>query len=292
MTGTPDASTLLGLAAVITASATLLQTIRATPPRPARAKRAKRPPAAEGVDHAPDPPAAARLAIAWRFLLTIVFAGASAATGPPAGALVPIAAHHALLSGSTSCAAGAQLVTWEIGNEQPRKPMTIVSATATLNDASWPVDGYTNPVAPSGTTEAHTTLSGTLSGPLALDVAGSWPDGHHWSGSASVALLGDCESTTTTSPVSTSTTSPTPTSPTTASTPSSVLPRSTDVVTTMAPSSPTTSPAPNLAATGGPVADAVVVGLSVTALGSCVLLILRNRRRPYAVARRRRRRTH
>lgn len=285
-----DASPWFGIAAVITALATLVETIRRQPPRTPRRRRRAADPPPPGPTPEP-PPATSTARIGIRALLTLVFAGASALTGPPVSALAPpVPFHHATLAGTVACdVAGDQLVTWAIGNSQANEPMTIVAATAALNGAPWPVVGYVSPVAPSGATEATTTLSGTLTGSLVITVRGRWPDAHHSVRSAGVELLGGCSTSTTstTAPASTTTTSP---APSTTIAPQLGTTSTTAVAAVVAPPSSAASSiahAPQLAATGGPVLDAAIAGLSVTLLGAVFLMAYRTDRRLGATRRRR-----
>ncbi len=277
---TPDESSLFGLAAVVTALATLVQTIRSAPPRPRRAKRRRRapepdpPPPAPPSSDPPPAPAAARGAVAWRLGLTLVFAAASLVTGGgrPAFALDVAPHHHADVSGSASCAAGDQLVRWSIGNSDARRPMTITSAVAALDGAPWPVVGYVSPVAAHDATEATTTLPSGPTGSLTLTVAGSWPDGHQSTRSASVALVGDCSPATSTSTSSTS--SPAPSTSTSSPAPSTSVAGVSTVPATGGSSISQTPPA-QLADTGGPVLDAAIAGAAVVLLGLVFVMAYR-----------------
>lgn len=289
-----DSSTWFGIAACITALATLVQTIRATTPPKRRRRRStdtnSTPPPAPPVE--PEP--AARAAIAWRGALALIFAGASIVTGHPAYALDVVPAHHAEISGVSTCSAGDQIVTWSIGNSQPKEAMTIVSARAALQGDVWPVVGYTSPVAPSGATEATTTLPGGSTGALVLTVRGSWPDGHRSARQASVGLSGDCPpptSTTTAPPTSTSeptTTTSTP-APSTTSAPQPATTPTTLAPATSSPSPSTSTPWPtSLALTGSPVLGPVIAGLAVILLGVTFIMAFRADRRLGRYRRRRR----
>ena len=136
------------------------------------------------------------------------------------GLSAPAYAHHANLSGQTYCANNDHVVTWSIGNSQSNLPMTIDSATATINGDDYAVTGYTNPVPNSGTTNATSVVPGPVQGSLVLTVNVSWPNGVTWQGSATVALEGTCGCTCTSTSSTTSTTEPTTTTtePTTTTT--------------------------------------------------------------------------
>jgi hypothetical protein len=142
-------------------------------------------------------------------------------------AAAPAYAHHPVLSGQVACSHGEHVVTWTIGNSESNKTMTVASATAEHGGSTYPVEGYSPTVGPSGSTQATTTLPGAIdTGTVTLTVTGSWPGVPAVERSTSVELTTDCTptstSTSTSSSSSTSTsTSTSTTEPTTTTTESS-----------------------------------------------------------------------
>lgn len=199
--------------------------------------------------------------------LAIVIAFLFVALGTLAVLCTDAYAHHAILSGTATCSNSDHVIAWSIGNSQPKEDMGIVSATAELGGAHYAVTGYTNPVAPSGSTSASTTIPGTLTGQVTLWVHGVWTDGHTSQRHVSVDLPATCAAVTTT------TLAPTTTIPS---------PTTTSEVTSPRVPAPTTAPKPiaaptgvdggagtppQLAFTGASVAVLGVVGFGVLALG-------------------------
>jgi hypothetical protein len=129
-------------------------------------------------------------------------------------AVMPASAHTPLLSGHTVCSNGQHVITWSIGNDF-HLPMTITSARATKGTASYAVTGYQVGLGPSGTgsdtTSARTVVPAAATGSVTLTVHARWTDGFTTSRSTSVALLGPCMGSTTTTLGSQGSTVPPPT---------------------------------------------------------------------------------
>jgi hypothetical protein len=137
------------------------------------------------------------------------------------------------VSGATSCRQPNQfdaVVNWTIHNVEAaaNRPMTIVSATATINGTSYPVTGFTTNLPPLGTTQATTTVPSSVAGAVAssaapqikLLVKATWPDNNKNQASAFVTLMGVCPPPpTTTPPTSPNSGQNHGTTPTTASSP-------------------------------------------------------------------------
>lgn len=132
----------------------------------------------------------------------------------------PSWAHRPVLSGDATCPSADHVITWSIGNNLKKQPMTIMSATAVLdtNSTTYAVTGYTNPVDYGAPTSATTVVPGDLTGTVTLTIVGLWPDGITNPKTAVVALADPCAATTTTTtappttttvPGSTTTTAPT-----------------------------------------------------------------------------------
>jgi LPXTG-motif cell wall-anchored protein len=184
----------------------------------------------------------------------------------------PASAHSALLSGSTVCSDGSHVVNWSIGNDWPT-PMTITSATATMNNQSYPVVGYTSPVYAGSPTSAISTVPGST-GSVTLTVHSSWPDGVTHTLSTSVALIHDCNgggTTTTAAPTTTSTLPPTTTTaaPTTTSTSPATTTTEAATTTTAAPTTTTEAPTTTMAGTtttAGGVTTTTATGSTTTSI--------------------------
>ncbi len=121
---------------------------------------------------------------------------------------LPAWAHFPVLSGETNCPNGDHVVSWTIANSEtdPARPMTIVSADATLGGQHFAVTGYVSPVAASDTTPATTVIPGSVTGTVVLTINASWPDGVTATRTTSVALEPNCVGTTTTTIAPTTTT--------------------------------------------------------------------------------------
>jgi LPXTG-motif cell wall-anchored protein len=138
------------------------------------------------------------------------------------------------VSGVTSCRQSNEsvaVVNWTIHNNQAEanRPMTIVSANATVNGTSYPVTGFATTLPPLGTTTATTDVPGSVADAatgsaapqITLTIKATWPDNNKNHASATVTLMGVCPppaTTPTTSPNSSQNHGTTPT--TTAGTPS------------------------------------------------------------------------
>jgi LPXTG-motif cell wall-anchored protein len=218
----------------------------------------------------------------------------------------PAYAHHSVLGGSTECFDGDHLVTWSIQAQSVVDlPMTIESATATNNGATYAVTGYSNPVEDETTTFATTIVPSGSTGTVTLHVHSTWPDDVEYTGETSVELEDDCSASsttttpapTTTAPESTTTAAPTTTAPESTTTTIVVEGSTTFPVFTVPPTSPPTTPpgeatttlvgqgttttvvptpiSGSLPRTGGGMGFPIVFGLSLVAGG--VMLVLRRR---------------
>lgn len=184
-----------------------------------------------------------RLQLAVTGLITVIGGMVLAMTAVPSAAQLPtpVAAHHAIIEGTPSCPGPDHVISWSIGNSQAKEDMTIESASAVLNGATYAVIGYVNPVGPSGTTSAATTIPGALTGTVTITVKGHWTDGHTRTNTADVILTDPC-------PVGTTTTTEPPTTTSTSEPP-------TTVVTTVPPSIPPSSVTPPPSTNVGPPAS-------------------------------------
>lgn len=190
-------------------------------------------------------------------------------------------AHHTILTGKSSCPGPDHVVAWSIANSQPHQ--TIVSfttLTATMGGVTYPVTGYTLPIAVSGHTSATSTVPGSLTGTITLSVAAVWSDGHKESGTALVALPDPCPTIVTT-PTTTPTTVTTPTTPkstpTTPTTPGTDMTGDSTGPTTPAcvtpPSDASTAPKTTcLAYTGSSPIGLGAVGVTIFGLGGVMLM--------------------
>jgi hypothetical protein len=132
--------------------------------------------------------------------------GAAALTGVLALFLsaTPAWACTVQVSGATTCIqpnAANRVVDWTIHNVESaaNRPMTIVSATATISGTSYPVTGFAANVPPLGTTTAVTNVPTGVSGAavgegsqITLTVRATWPDNNKNHASATVTLMGTC----------------------------------------------------------------------------------------------------
>lgn len=146
---------------------------------------------------------------------------------------LPAWAHFPVLSGETGCPNGDHVVTWTIANSEtdPARPMTIVSADATVGTQHFAVTGYVSPVVASGSTPATSVIPGSVTGTVVLTINASWPDGVTATRTTSVVLDQDCVGTTTTTLAPTTTTTVEPTTTTTeAPTTTTVEPTTTTTV--------------------------------------------------------------
>lgn len=130
----------------------------------------------------------------------------------------PAWAHHATVTGSTTCSDSSHLVAWTVTNSQPRIAMNIDSATAD----PYTVTGLPETVPPGGSAAGETIVPGTITGPVTLTVHVSWPDGPHKTATATIDLPDPCTVTTTSS---STTTEPPTTVPPSSVSPTTVKPR-------------------------------------------------------------------
>jgi LPXTG-motif cell wall-anchored protein len=167
------------------------------------------------------------------------------------GLAAPAYAHHTSVRGSVECSNGDHLVHWDIQNDESDQPMTIVSATASVGGQSYPVVGYTSPVATLAYTSATTTVPNGVGGTITLTVHATWPDEYSVTNTASVNLTPNCctttttEATTTTTEATTTTTAPEVTTTTAAPTTTTTMHQelgSTTIVTTTTQAPTTTKP--------------------------------------------------
>lgn len=159
---------------------------------------------------------------------------------------LPAWAHFPVLSGETDCPNGDHVVTWTIANSEtdPARPMTIVSADATVGTQHFSVTGYASPVAASDTTPATTVIPGSVTGTVVLTINASWPDGVTATRTTSVPLQQNCAGTTTTTLEPTTTTEePTTTvEPTTTTTVEATTTTEEPTTTTVEPTTTTVEP--------------------------------------------------
>jgi len=169
----------------------------------------------------------------------------------------PASAHAALLSGSTVCSDGTHVVNWSIGNDWPT-PMTITSASATLNGQSYAVVGYTSPVYSGSPTSAISTLPGGSIGSVTLTVNSSWPDGVTHTRSTSVALEHNCSGGTTTTAAATTTTA--------GATTTTAAPTTTTAAATTTTAAPTTTTEAATTTTAGGATTTTAGGATTTSI--------------------------
>ena len=124
------------------------------------------------------------------------------------GLSLPASAHHADVSGSTTCADGVHVVHWTFTNSQNNMAMTIDSATAAIGATPYTVDGYTSPVANSGSTTATSNVPGNVTGTITATLHVSWPDNYSVISTGEVNIAQsccECSTSTTTAPTTTTT---------------------------------------------------------------------------------------
>lgn len=109
-------------------------------------------------------------------------------------------AHHPIVSGEAACSpSGDIVVTWTVANSESdaARTMTIDALSVTKGTVSGLAVGDT--VAPSGSTQATTTLPGNETGTVSLSVTGRWkyanPDVVATRSSGPVSLPGNCRPT-------------------------------------------------------------------------------------------------
>lgn len=195
-------------------------------------------------------------------------------------------AHHPILSGTPSCPGPDHVIDWSIGNSQPKQ--TIVSfatITATMGGVTYPVTGYTLPVATLGDTSASSTIPGPLTGTVTLAVRAVWSDGHKALRTVDVDLPDPCPTTVTTTPTTIPTTTPTTTKvkvpgPTTVPTTPSSMTGDSSTPTTVCVATPSPTDASGstlapgtcgLAYTGGNM-DLAAVAVTLGGLGVVLLM--------------------
>jgi len=124
---------------------------------------------------------------------------------------LPASAHSTTITGDTVCFNGEHLVTWHIKNSSVSTNllMTIVSVDAHIGSTSYPVTGYSSPVAKGATTDGTSTVPGGVTGTITATVHVNWPDGITDDDTASVTLVDNCVGTTTTTTVPETTTTTT-----------------------------------------------------------------------------------
>ncbi len=185
-------------------------------------------------------------------------------------AVLPASAHSAQLSGRTVCANGDHVITWSIGNDWTQ-PLTITSATATKGGTSYGVSGYSSRVAPNVPTSATTTVPGPTTGSVTLTVTTRWDDGFTKTESTSVALIGPCMGSSSTTTMPPTTVPPTTVPPTTV--PPTTVPPTTAPPTTAPPTTvpPTTVPPTTIGTEGStlpPPTSTTVAQDTSTTIGS------------------------
>jgi LPXTG-motif cell wall-anchored protein len=113
---------------------------------------------------------------------------------------LPASAHSTTITGDTVCFNGEHIVTWHIKNSSQTTNllMTIVSVDAQIGSTTYPVTGYSSPVAKGATTDGTTTVPGGVTGTITATVHVNWPDGITDDDDASVTLQDNCVGTTTT----------------------------------------------------------------------------------------------
>ncbi|MGZ7011469.1 MAG: LPXTG cell wall anchor domain-containing protein [Ilumatobacteraceae bacterium] len=141
---------------------------------------------------------------------------AGVAVAAVVGMSAPAFAHNTAVHGTVTCDSD-HVVHWQIANYEDQ-PMTIESAVALVGQQSYPVTGYTSPVAGNSFTDATTIVPNAVGGTITLTVQASWADEYHDTKSGSVNLQPNCCETTTTTTEATTTTTTAPTTTTTAPT--------------------------------------------------------------------------
>jgi len=170
---------------------------------------------------------------------------------------LPASAHSTTITGDTVCFNGEHIVTWHIKNSSQTTNllMTIVSVDAQIGSTSYPVTGYSSPVAKGATTDGTSTVPGGVTGTITATVHVNWPDGITDDDDASVTLQDNCVGTTTTT-----TTVPETTTTTT-------VPETTTTVagtTTIATTTTTTTTVPETTTTEGPTTTTTVPETTTT----------------------------
>ena len=105
------------------------------------------------------------------------------ATGLVAAIVVALAAPgfacDAIVTASTSCATGSQVITWTISSDRTDLEMDIAHALAHVGvapDATYfPTTGWAAAIAPGGTTTATTVVPMNMTGTITLDLYVYWP---------------------------------------------------------------------------------------------------------------------
>jgi hypothetical protein len=195
---------------------------------------------------------------------------------------LPAWAHYPVVSGTTTCLTGQQVVTWTVKNSENTQKMTVDVVSVTAGT----VTGLTGLYNGGASRTATTSLPGTQTGTVTLSVHGIWPDRVKATKTASVVLKGDCKppvttttttsSTTTTTrpPVTTTTTvppttttpvAPTPLPPATTTTTGAPVTTTTEAPTT------TTTAAPGTTTTTGPTTTTTAGPTTTTTVGTEVL---------------------
>ena len=212
---------------------------------------------------------------------------------------LPASAHSTTITGDTVCFNGEHIVTWHIKNSSQTTNllMTIVSVDAQIGSTSYPVTGYSSPVAKGATTDGTSTVPGGVTGTITATVHVNWPDGITDDDDASVTLQDNCVGTTTTTttvPETTTTTTVPETTTTVAgtttiattttttvpeTTTTTTVPETTTTVagtTTIATTTTTTTTVPETTTTEGPTTTTTVPetttteGPTTTVLGTTV----------------------
>jgi hypothetical protein len=128
----------------------------------------------------------------------------------------------AIVTASSSCANGSQVITWTISSDRTDLEMDITHALAHIgvvpNATYYPTTGWASAVAPGGSTTATTVVPLGVTGTLQLDLYVFWPailaTQQPKVNGLSVALNNCATTTTSAAPTTSSTTSPTTTSTT------------------------------------------------------------------------------
>ena len=131
------------------------------------------------------------------------------------GLSVPAYAHHAAVTGSTSCSNGVRVVHWTITNSEAHQAMSITSAGVAIGSTPYTVGGYSSPIVGGGSTSAVTNLPAGTTGTIKLTVNVTWPDNYKVTSSGSVNLGSPCVTETTTSTTHPTTTTSQPATTTT-----------------------------------------------------------------------------
>jgi LPXTG-motif cell wall-anchored protein len=163
---------------------------------------------------------------------------------------LPASAHSTTITGDTVCFNGEHIVTWHIKNSSQTTNllMTIVSVEAQIGSTSYPVTGYSSPVAKGATTDGTTTVPGGVTGTITATVHVNWPDGITDDDDASVTLQDNCVGTTTTTTTVPETTTTT-TVPETTTTVAGTTTIATTTTTTTVPETTTTTTVPDTTTT-------------------------------------------